>query len=154
MQIRIWADVTLESRNVEWERDVDERLNWGVTAWVERAGDGGRLSDRVWESEREGEGSVCHSACPSKRALSPASLWGCPHQSRPPGITWPPPPLITYSLLSLPLKYCQFTSLLSFSAELCFCYIKIQQKSAHKHVVFLKSGRNHSSNTSKHFSLF
>lgn len=41
--------------------------------------DGERLSDGIQERAREG--SVCHPGCRSKRALSPASLRGRPHQS-------------------------------------------------------------------------
>lgn len=65
MEIRISAEVTLENKN--------RRLNRTVTVWAVQARDGARWSAR--------EGSVCHSGCPSKRALSLASLWGCPHQS-------------------------------------------------------------------------
>lgn len=68
------------NKDIRWcnsrgERDLDRHPK-RVTRPTE---DGERLSDRIWERAREG--SVCHPGCRSKRALSPASLWGRPHQS-------------------------------------------------------------------------
>lgn len=75
--------------------------------------------------ENAREGSVSHPGCCSKGALSQRPS----EESRIKAVGWPPTPLITYSLLSPPLKCCQFTSLLSFSDELSFCYIKTQWSS-------------------------
>lgn len=79
--------------------------------------------DGGWRMEREREREV-------SAILHGPQRGHCPRRpsedARIKAATWSPPPLITYSLLSPPLKCCQFTSLLSFSAELCFCYIKIQ----------------------------
>lgn len=75
MQIRIGADVTWEWRNAE-----RERRRWQADWTRERRH--GQERRRMEDGERAREGSVCHSARPSKGTLSPPSLWGCPHQSR------------------------------------------------------------------------
>lgn len=86
----------------------------------------------AYENVREREGSVSHPGCGSKRALSQRPS----EESRIKAIGCPPTPLITFSLLSPPLKCCQFTSLLSFSDELSFCYIKTQWSSTFSLIIF------------------
>lgn len=112
MQIRICADVTCEC----WHAGAsDRRLNRGAAVVVV-------ASERGDENRARREVSAIllgrqRPHCPR----SPSEV------ARIKAVAQSPPPLITYSLLCPPLKCCQFTSLLSFSAELCFCYIKIQQ---------------------------
>lgn len=116
MQIRICADVTCEWRNAERER---RRWQAGWTRERRRGQERRRMEDGERARERE-VSAILHGPqrghCPRRPS----------EDARIKAATWSPPPLITYSLLSPPLKCCQFTSLLSFSAELCFCYIKIQ----------------------------
>lgn len=96
--------------------------------------------DEGAECMRTREGSVCHSACPSKRALSTASLWGCPHQS--------------HHLAAASIDHLQsfIPPIKMLSVHITFVFLcwtllllhkdTVKKKSDYKHGLFLKSGRN------------
>lgn len=96
--------------------------------------------DEGAECMRTREGSVCHSACPSKRALSTASLWGCPHQS--------------HHLAAASIDHLQsfIPPIKMLSVHITFVFLcwtllllhkdTVFKKSDYKHGLFLKSGRN------------
>lgn len=116
-----------------------------TVVWTKRdaawAGDGGRWRAKCMRTrEKAREGSVCHSACPSKRALSTASLWGCPHQS--------------HHLAAASIDHLQsfIPPIKMLSVHITFVFLcwtllllhkdTVLKKSDYKHGLFLKSGRN------------